>query len=968
VSISADAPAEQPTRRTATKWTYPFALRDRDLMDDMASHFHAMSTMKFGFFPLSASGAAQGSIHFGTNSNSALDQDAGVRCIADGEVVAYRLDSRLHRLEYDANRVIEHSLSFVLVRHRLALPAEYIDPAEGDSTATALPESSTASDASSTDDGIDIYSLYTYLRPLNGYRQHPVGFTEVTFPYWRGTRTFRVGERCRDRQTPRHVVDSAEDIAARRVALQDRCMQTPTPIIGLRIRAQGRGGAPVLGILPRGSIVTVRDGKDRGWAQLKTIRQGTPAGAIVGDRPAINAADGWVFLGEMDTNNQPDPETMDRLVVLDAPYPIKAGEVLGHLGENPGPGNIRPPTELASSRPTVALEVFAGAGFADYLTEARRRGALLPDRDKTILTVDAGTLLCQNMMPCGLVLSDDHQLIPDTEAPAGGMLVHGTLHRAVGRQPRQSVRGDIPTGFHRSTDGTQRIDSTAYAALSATAKASYPLVEALAPVTPMCVGWGLRADVLMDRSWLQLWTTAPLSLDDAHFANGHPAFFHRAELNALPNQRKFVEPDGTRWWHLEFGSVTNKPVRAWVREKDHPGTRWESPHAWPGFTLIDATMATPENTFRRHICITGQARPDEEEAFQLSASELSTSDFIRRIEAAIDKAGTLDGKVTGADIGKARSSYWLSHALSRLVVRFESQWSEDMARWRCLDSVLSEDWQADMRRQEMRAWWGVMAARLEGFPSDPTVHHIHPFGWIDNFSALAKRIDVDEFLRLYSVAHGTIGVWDGKKKAVVPTSDLNALSASNLKRLVERLIYLYEENSEEPNISHLSYMLTTARHESYDFRSGCFFGPLAEIISESDAEANYGSINARDEASARNARLNGNTEKGDGFRYRGRGFSQITWKINYAKFGRELDVDLVGDPDLAMDWDVASRILFSGMRNGSFRGNSLADHTTDDVLDYVAARNIINGDRRTMGPVLAAFAQSIEECLNAAIS
>lgn len=53
---------------------------------------------------------------------------------------------------------------------------------------------------------------------------------------------------------------------------------------------------------------------------------------------------------------------------------------------------------------------------------------------------------------------------------------------------------------------------------------------------------------------------------------------------------------------------------------------------------------------------------------------------------------------------------------------------------------------------------------------------------------------------------------------------------------------------------------------------------------------------------------NGNTEAGDGYKYRGRGFIQLTGKGNYAEASKALGLDLVNNPDMAADPAIAAKI------------------------------------------------------------
>lgn len=53
----------------------------------------------------------------------------------------------------------------------------------------------------------------------------------------------------------------------------------------------------------------------------------------------------------------------------------------------------------------------------------------------------------------------------------------------------------------------------------------------------------------------------------------------------------------------------------------------------------------------------------------------------------------------------------------------------------------------------------------------------------------------------------------------------------------------------------------------------------------------------------------GNTQPGDAYKYRGRGFIQITGKDAYDKIGKLIGVDLLNNPDLANDPEIAAKIV-----------------------------------------------------------
>lgn len=131
-----------------------------------------------------------------------------------------------------------------------------------------------------------------------------------------------------------------------------------------------------------------------------------------------------------------------------------------------------------------------------------------------------------------------------------------------------------------------------------------------------------------------------------------------------------------------------------------------------------------------------------------------------------------------------------------------------------------------------------------------------------------------------------------------------------------------------------AYVLATAHHETG--------GALAPIEERGDAAYFKRLYDIEGERPAVARRL-GNSEPGDGVRFRGRGFVQITGRDNYRRFSARLGIDLVTRPEMTLREDVAVRILVEGMRDGVFTGHALGDFVTEKTVDFVGARRVVNG-------------------------
>ena len=251
-------------------WAYPFASKDPNSNAlQVLSH---MANAKGGYYPTGENGLWHGGVHFDEGTAAVFDQSS-VRCIADGEVIAYRIDESYPLSEFideipRINRA-PFSTGFVLVKHSLRPPR--LDNATGAPPA------------------LTFYSLYMHLRDWAGYQAKP----ELPRPGFWGGDTY--------------IVDTQGD--------------------DLIVRSQpSRSGAEVTR-LAQGTQVRIRT-LNGDYCKLVAVPGGTT-------NPALAAGDDGELPGYLAftyLKAHKEPQTRDQVVVLEQGIRIKAGELIGHPG------------------------------------------------------------------------------------------------------------------------------------------------------------------------------------------------------------------------------------------------------------------------------------------------------------------------------------------------------------------------------------------------------------------------------------------------------------------------------------------------------------------------------------------------------------------------------------------------------------------------------------------------------------
>lgn len=812
-----NSPMPAPT----SKFAYPFPIAvttagggpdAREAFDPHEYH-QALAQAEDGFYPIGSNGQWHGGVHFGAQTGQYLAQGDGVRCIADGEVIAWKIDEQYPTVDYSSYGPATYSTGFVLVRHRLQLPRADRDQPEG------AAEPGGRGEDQQEETSLLFYSLYIHLLDEAGYSND---IAKERPGFW-GEASYLVGDEAND---------------------SDRIRNPHIPEDGVGLNLRDAANA-IVGFAPRGT--RLRLGKRRGTSGYYAVT-GLDCGIVLPAR--LDLANVYAYREELAPVPAEPPGTGD-VIIPDDPIAIRAGDLIGHMGQYQRYSDMDPLSSSCNERELLQIDVFTTDEIESFIEQSRERAAQLSDRHKTLLLVNQGA-----------------RLVP---APEGG---------------------SAPTGEHLAA-GISRADGPEVA---------------------------------------------------------HPRVIPIKALGESVN-----EEDGTRWWNVEAGNSDGESVWGWVRERDHANVRLCTPWDWPGFEVVQVDNTRPDQLYANQVHRQGGAAPDEQSEIEERGSAAESGPIFQKLYELIDQDG--DKRVVSNEIRLALRKPWLAQALSHLIIHHESEWSGPMDKWGTIDELIpkerEKDWKKEKERIESLLWWGEVKGQ-NGLPNDePLVaYNLHTTGLVSNFVCNCRCISIDRFIDNYRARHGHFSNSIGQQ--------LDAASEQHLRVLIEGIVSYYESQERTCFIPHIAYALATARHET--LWAGIYFESRTEGGSTSYFNK-YDPVLASTQAHRNRAVSMENTQEGDGYKYRGRGYPQLTWKVNYRRCGEHLNIDLINEPDLALEPGVSAGCMLYGMFSGIFTGAKITRYVNDNSKDYFNARRVINGTDRAS--LIEGYAELFEDILEA---
>ncbi|WP_404937656.1 pesticin C-terminus-like muramidase [Pseudomonas sp. JDS08PS003] len=667
---------------------YPFKNQESKRFTDPQPAYEGLAGAEGGHYPLGSNGFFHGGIHFTSGTANRFEQSSGVMCLADGEIVAYRINRHYPDASLTSAVPAKRPLStgFVLMRHSLQPPS--VPSSEAPATEKRVLEYGVRLAEYPFGPSVGWLPLGTRVKLLE-LRRDWVLIGQVTGEkvHWlaqpvadawipisalgevpQGIRLARLAGHPLSRElvsacTPHpDQLQAVLDAKAAQADYQRQCAAAaarptltyyslymhladaasyanePTrsvpawwpsthqvgakatdtwvaknpPLLGLNIREKPTSRSTLLGLAPRDSVIEVGEhSPNRKWRRIRQVLKGTlevsPAGASV-ETPAEK---GWVFLEELEDEVRAlKDQDYDLIIQPSSPIRLKAGALIGHLGEGVSSqaGLIG---EQPASSPLMHLEVFSADDVPRFI------------------------YLCRNW-------------VEDTPKEQWNLLAL-RKGESINSQPKAEA-------------------------------------EAL-----LCLPDNL---------------TLPLAGLQTNIDNA-----------------------GQRWYQVNI-----QGLKGWVPEIDHLCSPWH----WRGFEVVDASSSASgcwwEGGAQAYLSyILRGLRPKE-------------TPFFSKVRELVDTDG--DGHLSEKELDTALNNRVVAARLGGMIAYHVNAWHVPSwaDRFGMLDEIAAglgkvaqHALEAEKPSVQMLQWWSVVAKSL-GLPQDAKVYHFHPIGLAGCFEAFSPIV------------------------------------------------------------------------------------------------------------------------------------------------------------------------------------------------------------------------------------
>jgi hypothetical protein len=852
-------------------WELPLS-RNNNHIDTPAEYLQKMSNASDGFYPMGANSLWHGGIHL---DGPLLAARSEIGCIANGEVIAYRVDQEYPTVTVKVakSEAIQEgvepqfqtekarfSSGFVLVRHRIDMPSIQTPPAPvttacEQTQAEASIEQIPATGASEQTPSLTFYSLYMHLCHWPFYETNG----ELPRPaYWDDAIEYEVAEQAKENLRgcivrrdgskttglallPKGTIitigekhknegwyklasiDEGEvlnippnkdsvigyyvypgemtKVEGKQYKVERLLPNTDDQLLGLHVYAKpGEKKGQGLSFLPRGTKVQIGDVK-AGWGKVEKLLAGKAYPPLPKDDDGNLR--GWVKLTKLKAVIK--PSIMDEVKVLDTPYPVKVGELMGY----PGIYQTINAAEQTTDTPLrVHLEVFTPEDMPAFIERTRARAAQQAEDKKTLLKVNRDAVLYQ-VMPVQKEIAADMQVAPVDGSKAQGRWLEVNKervvavdkkylsdYRTISKKPLKAEY-TISAKHQKSVADALNIElaeipdkvsfygvclNSAGARVTTTSPdKTYTLREIHFTPKNDSTSYWIQANKLDAKGKkvdpqqkLSAWSQYPLQADNQQAGTVHFAqVFAKGEI--VESEHWAIDLEGSFWWQLKTGNKDSvigtdsfAEVEGWVKSATPAVTR-HHPWEWPLFHTLQET-ATPAHELERNH----RLRLDPADRTELMQALYKILGGKTRQVA--DSEEQEDADLLKSENLKTALRYpWLSQQFSHLIVNYESEWFADKAlsKWHELDEMLKKylcssqgetetaegyekrleielaPWQAEKEQRIKKLLWWDKVAGKHGFPLDAKVWHFHPVGLAHIFNSNTPLIWMKKVISRY---------------------------------------------------------------------------------------------------------------------------------------------------------------------------------------------------------------------------